>query len=127
MAKYVRYYKDSSGAPAEYTGYVDLAVTSCTHTISRSLEVIPGNAGGNTYADDQRYTQKWTITASVDLRTQDALRGFAVAAFDGNTTLRVYDEYTAPNYTDYGTVKMLSYKSETMKGDRYTVTLVVVK
>lgn len=126
MATYARYYKDDTGA-VEWTNFVELAVLSCTHTISRDLEVLPGNAGGNTYRDDQRYTQKWDITADVDRRTQDFLRGCVTADFT-KAALRVYDEYSADYYTTYDAVKLLTYSSKTSDGgNRYTVSLTVVK
>lgn len=127
MTSYARYYKDDSAA-VEFTNYVDLNVIECVHTITRNLSVIEGNAGSNTYRDDKRYTQKWQITANVDRRTQDFLRGCAIDTFDSDTALRVYDEYSADYYTDYTSVKLLTYQSRTSDGgSRYTVTLVVVK
>jgi hypothetical protein len=127
MATYARYYKDDSAA-VEFTNYVDLPTLSCEHTIERDLEVIPGNAGGNTYRDDKRYVHKWVIVADVNRRTHDFLRGCAIDDFDSDTALRVYDEYTADYYTDYTGVKLKSYTSKTTDGgNRYTVTLMVVK
>lgn len=127
MAKYVRYYEDDTGA-VEYTNYVDLEVISCTHDINRDVEVIKGNAGSNTYRDDQRYEQQWTIVATATRRTADTLRGWADNVFDANTTLRVYNKYAADYYNDYAAVKIKSYKDHTTDGgNRYTITLVVVK
>jgi hypothetical protein len=128
MATYARYYENDN-ASVEFTNYVDLPVVSLTHTIHRDVEPIPGNAGSNTYRDDQRYKQEWQITAHVSRRVQDCLRAWAVAVFDADTTLRVYDEYTAPNYTDYTAVKMKSFSASPTDstGTNYNVTLVVVK
>ena len=128
MATYARYYEDDSGA-VEYTNYVDITVLECTHRILRDLEVIPGNSGANTYRDDIRYSQTWTITGEVSRRAQDCLRAWAVATFDSDTALRVYDEYSAPYYTDYTAVKMLSVEMSPTDstGSRYRITMVVVK
>lgn len=128
MATYARYYEDDSGA-VEFTNYVDLPVTDIQHTINRDIEVIPGNAGSNTYRDDQRYKQTWRITANVTRRVQDCLRGWADNTFDSNTTLRVYDKYAADYYTDYTGVKMESFTATPLDstGTRYKVVLVVVK
>lgn len=128
MATYARYYEDDS-ADVEFTNYVDIKVTEITHTIDRDLEVIKGNAGTNMYRDDKRYTQTWRVTGIVTRRAQDCLRGWAVAAFDGDTTLRVYDEYSNPFYTNHTAVKMKSYSGTPTDttGSHYKVTLVVVK
>lgn len=127
MASYARYYKDDSAA-VEFTNYVDLNVSSCTFSIERDIGVITGNAGSNTYRDDKRYTYTWTLKANIDRQTMDFLRGCAIDTFDGDTALRVYDEYTAPNYTDYTGVKLKTLTLATGDGgNRYDATLVVVK
>ena len=127
MVDYIRYYEDDTGA-VEFTNYVDLKVISCTHKIDRDLAVLPGNAGSNTYRDDQRYSQMWTIVARCDRQVTDTLRGWADNTFDANTTLRVYNKYAADYYNDYTGVKMKSFQDYTDNGGQsYSVTLVVVK
>lgn len=127
MASYARYYKDDS-ADVEFTNYVDLNVESCDFRIERDVSVIAGNAGSNTYRDDKRYVYTWTIKASVDRQTMDFLRGCPIDTFDGDTTLRVYDEYSNPFYTNYTGVKLKSLVLTTSDGgNRYMATLVVVK
>ena len=128
MATYARYYEDDS-ADVEYTNYVDIKTTDITHKIDRDVEVVQGNAGGNTYRDDKRYTQTWNITGIVTRQGQDCLRGWATNTFDGDTTLRVYDEYSNPYYTNYTTVKMKSFSATPTDttGSHYKVTLVIVK
>lgn len=113
----------------EFTNYVDIPVTSLIHTINRDVEVIPGNAGSNTYRDDQRYSHEWQISGNVSRRVQDCLRSWATNVFDSDTALRVYDEYSNPYYTDYTGVKMKSFSATPTDstGTRYNVTLVVVK
>jgi hypothetical protein len=128
MATYARYYEDDS-ADVEYTNYVDIRVTSIRHTIERDLEIHMGNSGANTYRDDKRYTQTWTVTGIVTRQGQDCLRGWAVATFDSDTALRVYDEYSASYYTDYTSIKMKSFTASPTDstGSQYEVTLVVIK
>lgn len=128
MATYARYYEDDS-ADVEYTNYVDIKVTECVHRIARVVEVIPGNSGANTYRDDKRYTQTWTITGIITRQAQDCLRAWAVATFDGDTALRVYDEYSNPYYTNYTSVKLqdVTMSPTDTTGSQYNVTLVVVK
>ena len=128
MATYVRYYEDDS-ADVEYTNYVDIKVTDIQHSIERDLEVKMGNSGANTYRDDKRYTQTWRVSGVVTRQGQDCLRGWATNTFDGDTTLRVYDEYSNPYYTNYTSVKLKSFSSSPVDytGSKYNVTLVVVK
>lgn len=127
MASYARYYKDDSGA-VEFTNYCDLNVLECSFTVDRDVEVVRGNAGANTYRDDKRYTYTWMISADVDRQTMDFLRGCVIDDFDSDTALRVYDEYSAPNYTDYTGVKLKQLTLTTRDGgNRYTAKLVVVK
>jgi hypothetical protein len=128
MATYARYYEDDS-ADVEYTNYIDIKVTDITHTIERDVEVVKGNAGSNTYRDDQRYTQTWKVQGQITRRAQDCLRTWATNVFDGDTALRVYDEYSASYYTDYTSVKLksCSMSPTDSTGTLYNVTLVVVK
>lgn len=128
MVTYARYYEDD-GADVEYTNYVDISVREITHTIDRDIDVFMGNAGSNTYRDDKRYTQTWRIQGTVTRQGQDCLRGWATNTFDGDTALRVYDEYSNPYYTNYTSVKLTTFTSSPADntGSHYHVTLVVVK
>jgi hypothetical protein len=125
MAKKARFSIDDGGV--EYTDYVDLDVVRVKYTGTRQLEVIPGNQGSNTYADDRRYTERWVVTANVDRANEEALSTFLKAAYGATTALRVYEKAGAVAYTDHTGVKLLSYSYDTMDFQRFMVTLVVAK
>lgn len=127
MTKYARYYEDDS-ADVEWTNYVDLDVDTVTHLKERVVDVLPGGGGTNTYGDTVRYVHTWTITGECDRRTQDVMRDWSDNTFDSDTTLRLYDKYAAPYYTNYTAVKMKSWTTHSEGvGTRYRYQLVVVK
>jgi len=125
MATKAIFYIDDGGV--EYTDYVNLKVKSVTYLCNRQLELIPGNQGSNTYADDRRYSEKWTLNLLVDRATDEALRTFVKAAFVATTKLRVYVKAGGVDYTDYSPVKILSYGFTSTDLQKFNTTLVIGK
>lgn len=121
MTSKVIYYKDAATS-------VSLTVTEYTHTIERSIQVTPGNAGANTYQDSVRYVQRWQVTAVVNRVDAEKLRDYADETFDANTKLRVYDNSANPFYNDYTGVKLTALQLVDLGGmERFRATLTVVK
>lgn len=125
MATKAIFYIDDDGV--EYTDYVNLKVTNIKYQCNRQLEIIPGNQGSNKYADDERYSERWTLSVMIDRATDEALRTYVKAAFVATTKLRIYFKAGGADFTDYSPVKILSYDLNTVDCQVFHSTLVIGK
>ena len=118
MATHCKVFYDAGG-----TKDVEIDVESLTFKQTKDLTRYPDSDGANSWADDNRYMQTYTVTGTVSTTELEHLKSTAQIVM-GSTypKIRVYDKSAADYYNEYSPVQFASLEANMATDSLWRVT-----
>ena len=118
MATHCKVFYDAGG-----TKDVEIDVESVSYVCAKDLTRFPDSDGSNSWADDNRYLEQYTVTGTVSTTELEYLKETAQIVM-GSTypKIRIYDKSAADYYNDYSPVQFTSLEANMVTDSVWRVT-----
>jgi hypothetical protein len=119
MATHVKVFYDAGG-----TKDVEIVVETLAYGMVKDLTRYPDSDGSNSWGDDNRYLQQYTVTGTVDTKAKLEYLKETAQIVMGATypKIRVYDKHAADYYNDYSPVQFTSLEAVMVTDTMWRVT-----